>query len=193
MNRIIKFITLSLFSLACHAPLQGQTIEWASDLFTEFQQSNGAPLDNTFIVELGSFENGFVPTEMNWGSWSSNWVVFDEADFDPSLGYFTSSADMNAVGGSTSTVGDPNFDFQNLLAYMWIRNEDRPSDTAEWYLGQDPAWVFPTSDGDDCCNNSQPLQWRLSGPIDLEPIPEPGTSLLLLLTAAPFFLRRRRA
>lgn len=168
--------------------LHAQTIEWGSVFGNTFETSAGAPLDNTFVFELGAFDM-FTPTPSNPEDWFANWRVFDTGAFNPALGYVTGVAQMNATGGSSSPSGDSSFDFQGLQAYVWIRNEDTPSPTSEWFLAVDPTWIYPNV-VDDCCGNDFPLQWVIDGPVLT--IPEPSGAMLLALTAVAGLLRRRR-
>lgn len=198
MKNLLSTFTAAVVALSSVGLAHSQTIEWGSEVFSNFQQSNGDPLDSSFVFELGAFDNAFSPTPANANDWFANWQVFDVADFNPITNYFTSTVDMNPTGGSTSPDGNPSFDFQGLQAYMWIRNEDIPSPTAEWFLAADPTWIYPTA-LDDCCNNQPPLQWVINSvtppgdPIILTQVPEPTGSLFLTLAATAALLRRKRA
>ena len=186
-------LTAAVIGLGSILPAKSQTIEWGSVAFNSFQQSNGDPLDSSFIIELGTFDNLFTPTNSNVVDWLVNWEVFDTATFSTVTSSFSSTADMNSAGGSEAPTGNANFDFEGMQAYIWIRNEDAPSPTAEWYLADDPSWVYPTA-LDDCCNNQPPLQWVIANQvITVKAIPEPSTGLLTILAASAALLRRRRA
>ena len=196
MKTTLKFLMPLVLGLGC---LHAQTIEWGSEFGTVFETSEGNSLDSSFVFELGAFDNLFAPTPSNVDDWFANWRVFDTGDYTPALGYVTSSASMittaslgppvQVVGGSNSPTGDAAFNFQGLQAYVWIRNEDSPSPTSEWFLDVDPAWIFPNVNP-DCCGNDLPLQWVMDNPIVT--IPEPSGVMLFTLAAAAGLLRRRR-
>jgi hypothetical protein len=200
--------------------LPGPTINWHSTVFDMIVDSKGDPLDELFTVELGLFAGDFEPLETNVDDWLANWVVFDQADFNPVLGYFTGVAKVLPDGTSDSaemTSGATSF--ANEMAYIWIRKGDAAVAGSEWLLVNDPSWVFPAGTT-DCCGNGVPFEWATSdldsgdvpefgrqggvegsgvftstGDYDLQtatfPVPEPSTMGLFVL-AAFGLLRRRR-
>lgn len=175
----------------CGGGLHAQTIEWGSEFGTVFETSEGSTLDNTFLFQLGAFDSPFTPTADNADDWLGNWRIFDTGNYNPSLGIVTSSASMNTNGGSESPTGNASFDFQGLQGYVWIRNEDLPGPTTEWFIVSDPSWSFPTA-VTDCCNIAPPLQWAIEGDVITVAVPEPSGALLAMLAAATGLIRRRR-
>lgn len=209
---------------------QSQTLNWGSALFSDLVDSKGNTLDETYVFEIGTFDPGsdpnFVPDSSNIGEWFSRWRVFDQANsqgvlnnsFDPGLGYFTSTVDMNPDGTSGSPYANSGtFNFSGLEAYLWVRNATGPTKTTEWALVRASSWIFPTADG-DCCPGGLPTEWSLSdldgetpvygsqGGIDGDGfhtvtgnytlqtftfVPEPSTTLLLGITALLLGRRRR--
>ena len=75
-------VTPALFATVAFAValtrIQAQTLNWGNEVFGDLTDSEGVTLDNTFVFELGSFFNGFVPTESNLDQWVLNWEVFDQ-------------------------------------------------------------------------------------------------------------------
>jgi hypothetical protein len=203
---IAKLILLILVLGAGMA--HSQTLDWASLTQSTIVDSQGDPLDNTFIFELGSFDTGFTPSESNHGDWAANWRVFDTADYsyDPiNLGYFTGTQNVQDVPDYVNM-------FQGLQAYIWIHD----ATNTESFLASATTWTFPALDP-DCCPNGEVTQWSVSnlgtdapvwgsqlgndGGGDYTPgfydiqtaVPEPASSLLILFGGSLALLRRRRA
>ena len=150
--------------------LFAQQIDWGSSIYDDIVDSEANILDNTFIFQLGSFENGFTPDSENVDAWSENWKVFDQADYngidapidDGIWGYFTSTVNMLAGGVSNSadlTPGATSFEGQS--AFVWIRNSDDAVEGSEWVLVRADSWVFPNVDP-ECCPSDLPLEWSMS-------------------------------
>lgn len=203
----------------------GQTINWGSVMLSDLADSDGRTLDDTYTFELGAFVPDFMPSETNINDWVSHWRVFDRAEYngiehpvdDGYYGYFTGAVQMTEGGHSSSSYADVGLNFENLDAYVWIRNDPRPQPGTEWLLVRAPSWAFPIY---DCCETN-PLEWSVSNltPGDvplygkqggtLGPgvftdatghtlqtytfIPEPSSAMLLSLTGSLMLLRRRRA
>jgi hypothetical protein len=83
-------LTTALFIAAAFAAaasrIHAQTLNWGNEVFGDLTDSEGAALDNTFVFELGSFVDGFVPTASNVEHWVLNWEVFDRAAHQENLG-----------------------------------------------------------------------------------------------------------
>jgi hypothetical protein len=214
----MKCLTL-LALLIGIAPVRSQTLDWGNEVFGSVVDSNGEALDNTYIFELGAFDEGFTPTESNVGEWIGNWNVFDRATFNAALGYFTSSVQMLPDGTSNSPWLTPGAgSFEGLEAYIFIRNGDQPMPLTEWLLARALDWLFPSADP-ECCPNGLPTQWAVSdlgsqtpvfgsqggnvgggvvaspGPYDLQThtfIPEPSALFLLAAGGLAAACRRRR-
>jgi hypothetical protein len=167
--KILYLILLFLLPLVQSARALGVT--WGSEITSVFRDSYGEPLDNTFYVQLGFFEDTlagpFVPDASNVDDWITQWRVFDEASINlagPGVhDYYTSEAWVNLDGSSSSE--DPNvslgLNFVGEKAYVWLRNSDTPSPETEWFLARAESWVFPEGD-DDCCDYELAAQWSVS-------------------------------
>ncbi|MBG7608905.1 MAG: hypothetical protein IZT59_12890 [Verrucomicrobia bacterium] len=158
----LLFLLILLFATEARS----QTFNWGSAAFSDLTDSKGDVLDNTFIFELGSFANGFVPGTDNVMEWKDNWQAFDRAGYngietpvdDGIYGYFTSSASMTDDGRSDSPDMTPGaVSFEGLNAYVWIQNSPDPSMTTEWMLARNSAWVFPNATP-GCCDNDLPIE-----------------------------------
>lgn len=206
-----------LGSITPHAA--GQTLNWGSEVFSDIVDSHGQALDeSTFLFQLGTFEAGFIPTSENTHEWSARWHVFDQAAYNESLGYFTSSVLMNDDGTSSYNPGAVS-SFEGQAAYLWIFNSPDLGTTTEWFLGTAPSWVFPDAEP-GCCDNESVVQWSVSdldgpdtpvwgsqsgiagdgyytvtGGYTLQTftiIPEPSTSLLAMCSSLALLVHRRR-
>jgi hypothetical protein len=195
-----------------------QTLNWGNEVFGDVTDSEGVTLDNTFVFELGSFVDGFVPTESNLDQWVLNWEVFDQAAYNSTLGYFTSTVYVNN-DVTTSNTSASTISFAGLDAYIWIRNDDNPVPGTEWLLTRAASWTFP-SIGGDCCN-TEVIQWAVSdlelsdvpvwgrqndvigsgefittGTTGLQTftfVPEPSSAVLTAVAAGFLVFRRRRS
>ena len=176
--KLRKTLLLLPIAIALATPVAAVQINWGNEIDSDLRDSFGNSLDATFAIQLGYFEKvlgqQFVPTAANTGEWSSHWKVFDQAAFDPLAGYFTSSANLNPEGTSSSTFADNDLgvDFSNQNAYVWIHNSQTPGTGTEWFLGRSattPAWQIPAK-VEDCCDNRPPVEWSIT---DLEPADAP--------------------
>ena len=203
------------------SPAQGQTLNWGSEVFGSFVDSDGQALDDSFIFEIGTFAAGFDPDAGNTADWIGNWRVFDRAEFNPSLGYFTSAVNMLDDGTSDSPFMTPGATgFEGLVAYLWVRNSNDPVPGTEWFLGRAGSWIFPAAIP-GCCDDGPPLEWSLSdlngsdtpewgkqggvngggeftysGSEQLQThtfVPEPSSFMLALLGCGLLWIRRRAA
>lgn len=186
------------------------TIHWGNSLFDSLNQSDGVtPINNVdFTVQLGFFD-GLSPDMSNVDQWQSSWRVFDQANFNSAIGYFTGSANLNDITRtSDSSFADPSTTFpSSAQAHIWISNGGPANDPAtEWAIFTNSNWTFPENSQHD------QVEWRVSdpgttavfgaavttfgGPTTIESatfpiVPEPTTVTLLLLGLG-FFLRRQR-
>lgn len=149
---------------------------------SEFRDSYGHLLDNTFRVQLGFFEDtlagDFVPDESNVANWVTQWRVFDEASINldgDGSDYFTSEAWVGFDGKSyvnsggapvlntdegTNTLG---LNYTGQTAYIWLYNQKTPAPSAstEWFLARMTDWILPAG-SNDCCDTTLNLQWSIS-------------------------------
>jgi hypothetical protein len=199
-------------------PIQAQTLNWGNDAFGDLSDSAGVTLDDTFVFQLGSFFNGFVPTDSNTDQWILNWEVFDQAAYNKDIEYFTSTVyvrnDVTSSNPMASTLS-----FAGLDAYIWIRNNDDPVPGTEWLLTRSSDWKFPLVGG-DCCS-TEVTEWAVSdldsgdtpkwgrqnnviGPGEFSStsttglqtftfVPEPSSAMLCAMAGGFLVLRRRRS
>lgn len=190
-------------------PARASTIFWGSAFDADvLLDAGGQPLGGEFSFEIGSFDNGFVPTSGNYNDWAANWKVFDRAydptptipdDGDPE-GWseenqaFAGTVDHQFDGTSSSGDADPTFVFQQgTVVYLWVYNtKDRNAGT-EWALVTDGVstgdsfsdWVFP-----DPADTGGSHDWQL-GDADLAiygslaDIPGGGITLQTSLVPVP--------
>lgn len=160
--------------------IHAQTLNWGNEVGDYITQSNGDMVDETFIFELGVFDNGFDPQESNVDDWYSNWVVFDTATYDPTFRTFLTDStihniyDVNddPIGVTNSPAGT--FNFAGMEAYIWIRGGTSPNAPVvgtEWLLVRSIEWVFPGS-VPECCGD--PIRWSTATDLTSSDIPEWG-------------------
>jgi hypothetical protein len=169
----IALIFLFVLPLAQSARAGG--VSWSSLTLSEFRDSYGHLLDETFHVQLGFFESALTggPTVDNVADWVNHWKVFDEASInlnDTGSDYFTSEAWVGADGQSYVNSGgapvlnpdaDLGLNFAGQEAYIWLYNSKTPSLTTEWFLARVSDWILPAG-SDDCCDPTFNLQWNVS-------------------------------
>lgn len=136
--------------------------------------------------------------------------------------FFVGTVDHNALGGSDSPDANPADVFaQGEVAYLWVYNSKDIVPTSEWALVMDGSsignlgnqWIFP----DPADPPGTSYNWQLSdadtsiiggvqsvrgaGDYTVDPgtyslqtavVPEPGSSLLLMIAAGVWAVARRR-
>ena len=138
-----------------------ETINWGSPVWSDLVNSAGVALDGSFTFQLGTFATGFVPTSANISLWSANWRIFDQANFNPSLGYYSGSANILTAGGSSSTHATSH-DFRGQTAYIWgFNTQTYGSAGMEWFWGGTSSWQFPATVNPGSPSTT-PLEWSLS-------------------------------
>jgi hypothetical protein len=141
-------LTLCLALCAAGSAEASLTIDWGSDPFGTFLESDGTSLFNTnYFAELGSFAPGFSPTAANITSWSSNWVSAQQLNVNTGTGnginlsssYITGTVGLSDTNVSSSTG--------NLFAggtqmYMWVYEGSKTYGPGmEWAVVTNPSWT----------------------------------------------------
>jgi len=210
--KISLAILASALTVAFSTHLPAQTLTWGSAAFSDLVDSHGEVLGDTYVFELGTFGDTFIPNPSNVGDWETNWQPIRSANYVETNGIFTDTFTLQEIS-----------DYQNLFAgmqaYIWVYNNTTPSMETEWFLASrttgDP-WVFPEIS--TCCPGPV-TQWSITalgsespvwgnqggipgggnfpdnGTYDLQThiVPEPSASLTAILGIAFLLLRRRRA
>ncbi len=213
------FTLLAAVCVIAASPSNAQTLNWGGQFGDVLTDSEGNLLDANFTFELGAFISGFIPSEHPLDQWSSNWRMFDTAEFNPGFGYFTGEVFILDNVTSSNPSANP-ASFAGLVAYLWIRDNDQPIPGSEWLLVRSDQWTFPLTGG-DCCDTSV-IQWSISdldggdmpqwgrqgnavGPGSYSTntsstsslqtfgfVPEPSTALLTAIAGLGMVLRRKR-
>jgi hypothetical protein len=170
MNRLLLLGSLLLALSAL--PARATTIDWGNSAGDVLLSSNGVPLDDTYIFELGSF-GGFTPTGLNQGDWLANWKPLDRAQAPAASGwnsaasFFSSSVTLLDGGISSESPPLPAFTFApGEQAYIFVYNSLALDGVSEWALitnnGLDGNaandWLMPNAVG----KTAIALEWRLS-------------------------------
>jgi hypothetical protein len=132
----MRFRLFFLFSAVVFlGSIQAGQVDWSSSAFSEHQQSDGTPLDDTFLFELGAFANGFVPTAENTTEWAQHWKVAQRAPFNPANQIVAGSyvVETNAAPFGTNQQG-----------YIWGLSS---AHTHEWFLITSSVWKWPSEGG----------------------------------------------
>ncbi len=169
--RILCALTLGLLVAVPHA--DARTIAWGNSAGDTVIYSDGTPVDDQVIFELGSF-GSFTPDSSNMEFWSSNWKVFDRAQAPDSSGWnsadsvFSSVATLNSDGTSSAAPPLSPYVFAGgEQAYIWAYKTSQTLSFAdEWALITNDAadgipgndWLFPAPSD----QTSLPLDWRVS-------------------------------
>jgi len=168
--KIRKLLLLLPAAIVLASPASAVQINWGCEVDSVLRDSFGNSLDETFAIQLGYFESvlgvAFVPDATNTADWSSRWKTFDQAVFDPSTGYFTSSALLKADGSSSGSFASNGLgvDFSNQDAYIWIYDSKTAAPGTEWFLGRSTTaggWRLPNKPADDCCDTTV-LEWSVT-------------------------------
>lgn len=180
--------------------------------------NHGNIFDTNVSFELGTF-GSFVPTLANISLWQSNWKLLSAGEWDsPSQTFGQSLTFDNTNGKVQGLVGSATF-AANEQAYIWVRNgaewalvTDNDAGGSSsiddiWKLpdpfavpGSAAAWAIDTANtvimgGVNGIQSGTPyaydpgLNFRLQTAV----VPEPGTSLLVLVAGCMLrFIRGRR-
>ncbi len=147
MKASLFSVVILLFLIGSGAPCaHGSQINWQSRPFATHQTSEGTPLDETYLFELGAFRDGFTPSAANTGSWASHWVVAARSSFNVANEVFGGShiLENNEAPFTTTNRG-----------YIW---GFATSGINEWVLISDPSWLWPET-GDPL---TFPEDWAVS-------------------------------
>lgn len=160
----MKLISTTFCCLLFAATVHSQTLNWGNEVYGEVVDSTGAEVANTFLFELGAFDSGFTPTQLNINDWYSNWNIFDTATYDTGDDRFAGSEYMQKYsttypatpGVYSSNPSASTMSFAGLDAYIWVRGGTTPNSPVpgtEWLLVRASTWDFPAV-GAECCDPS---------------------------------------
>jgi len=163
-----KRIALALLVSMTMQATWGTTISFffESSESDTLKDSFGNDLDASFTFQIGSFTDGFDPAEANTSLWASNWLVFDQAAFQPGppplTGVLDGGTDDNGNTVSTQPAADTATSFFSRDAWLWVYNtQDISTEGSEWFLGRASDWTFPDSTASGCCPEGF-FQWALN-------------------------------
>ncbi len=166
-----------LLLLAAALPLRAATIYWGSAVNDLIYDSFGNTLDDSFIFELGTFGDSFIPDDENMHLWLGHWKVLDRVTapavngWDSSTGFFSSSVSL-LYDGTSSNTGVGSFVFApGEQAFIWVFNSQAIALDSEWALITNDSsdgnsaddWVIPPLPLECGCGGGETsLEWRLS-------------------------------
>jgi PEP-CTERM motif len=161
----IKQALLGFGTLLCAlSSVEARTVFWGSPTGSVLYQSDGTtPVDDSFTFLLGSFEVGYDPLSEAVETWSSNWHTFDQAYYNESTQYFSSTANLLEDGTSDGVNADPTFDFRSKRLYLWVYNsatfDPNTPTTNELALFTGDSWVLPAVANCGCGEDNLPLEF----------------------------------
>lgn len=120
-------------------------IFWGSEGFVRNVDSLGDGWDQDFVVAMGVFREGFVPSMENRNEWRTHWNDLDRAGYDAEEGRFA---------GETPVVALPEGAARQV--YFWVWNGEDIAEGPEWLLLGNPSWIWPSSPA------SLPMVWTTS-------------------------------
>lgn len=176
------------------------------------------PTDAGFFFELGTFADGFVPTDENTEEWLDHWVLVNDSQGAPLPESQTELTVVSSIfpdysGFSSSVELEHNnapFTF-GTQGYVWgYNNRTEPGDSEWILLTNSETWKFPDSSNQQATTqawsvgtSNEAIVGSVSGasmtlgsvslPSPPVVVPEPSSaSLLALGTIALLAARRRR-
>ena len=111
--------------------LPAAQVNFSCTAFANHQDSNGSPIDESWVFSLGAFDPAFTPTSANVCDWKANWTTAQTVHYSTRTSFFTGVHffDTNTSPFTTSNSG-----------YIWGYNG-----TGEWILITDPSWRWPNT------------------------------------------------
>ncbi|NCF90600.1 MAG: hypothetical protein GWQ05_06505 [Verrucomicrobiaceae bacterium] len=162
--RFSAFASLILTFLLAD-PASGGQVDWSSSAFSIHQTSEGTALDDSFIFELGAFDDSFVPNSANTAEWAAYWRVVQRAPYNPST--------QIVAGSFVIETNDTPFNSASQ-GYLWGLSLVHPG---EWVLLTNPSWNWPMAGG-----ANPPVSWTVQN----------ATNVIVgqvNATGTPFFLQ----
>ena len=160
---LIGFGTL----LCALSAVEARTVFWGGPTDAVLYQSDGVtPVDSTFTFLLGAFNDGFDPLSSALPTWATNFRTFDQAYYNDTTNFFSSSANMLDTGLSDGVNADATFDFREKQLYLWVFNSNSfnplvPT-TTESALFTGTSWVMPPEGNCGCGEDNLPLNFYVS-------------------------------
>jgi hypothetical protein len=164
----MKQALIGFGSLLCaFSSLEARTVFWGGPTESVLYQSDGVtPVDSSFTFLLGSFDVGYDPLTSPIETWASNFNTFDQAYYNDTTDFFSSSANLLDTGLSDGVNADPTFDFRNKRLYLWVfdSNTFNPlvPTTTESALFTGDTWVLPPEGNCGCGEDNLPLEFYVS-------------------------------
>ncbi len=131
-----------------------RTIVYGSTLEAVNVTSDGAPLDDSFIFELGTFTGNFLPTLTNTSEWLAHWAPApnsSDSEYSGATTYYSTEqvpflggGPANAFQGFVALNTNDDAFAPGLQGYFWGFDEREGVAAAEWVLLSNTAWVIPT-------------------------------------------------
>jgi hypothetical protein len=176
------------FYQAQYVTLENVQIVPGSTTWTTYGSVKVTDGSRQFDVKLG-YNAAFAASALPSGTLDIT-GIFDQESSDPKSGYrmwATSPADF--APASALVPGDANADGV-------VNESDAARLAAHWNIATEASWFDGDFNGDRCVDAADAsvlaANWGVVAPTEAAPaVPEPGTSLLLVLAVLPLVARRR--
>lgn len=184
--------------------IAGAQIAWASDAFAHNVMADGVTTfggsAKVIQFELGTFAEGFDPTQASPSEWAANWIVLQTATYDPN--------DDQVIQTGTLLANTSPF-YEGAQAYIWGYTTKDVNAGAEWIVLGADSWTWPAHDASvpstfsvsDVTQSHEMLFGSVNSStngvfhhmqLELVTIPEPAGISLLGFVAFGWVWRRRR-
>jgi hypothetical protein len=166
-----NFLQILGLTLLCTSGARAYSIGWGDAIYGTDLTSSGAPIDDTFHFELGTF-GAFIPDEANLPLWRSSWKILDTTSYSNSTRYFTDTAVLNwnssnsTYSPAPANVPPPSATFaEGEQVYIWVYNNTNMDASTEWGVftrtgsidPKLPNWVLPSGSSDQTSFSLQML------------------------------------
>lgn len=125
-------VVVLMFLWLSGSGLRATQVDWNGLPFSTNLTSTGQAWDDGWVAELGSFQNGFMPTAANTADWAGKWRAASRSVYSVGSRYF---------GGTFVYESNPTDFPTGRRAYLWIFSPMAPQ--GEWLLLTNPAWSWP--------------------------------------------------
>src|SRR5436190_21294119 len=93
-REFLAFLLFGTWALPCPAG----SIDWGTAVLDPLYDAGGSFLTAEYQFELGTFADGFVPTDGNLNAWASHWKVIENGAYNAPMRYVTENSILTSSG-----------------------------------------------------------------------------------------------